>query len=194
MKKATIIVGLIAVMSLTGCQVKSENTLPTPTVPPAIATEPVVIVPPTPTPTQAPVEPEYEITINEDEVIALAQTVWGEARGCTTMEQAAVIWCVLNRADTWNKSVLDIITAPKQFHGYSPYYPVEDELYELAVDVLTRWQMEKQGASFEEVGRVLPKEYIYFGGDGKHNYFRVEYDKFENLWDWSYPNPYELEV
>ena len=50
--------------------------------------------------------------------------------------------------------------------------------------------MEKQGASFEEVGRVLPKEYMYFYGDGVANHFRTAW-KGGTTWDWSYPNPYE---
>jgi len=33
-----------------------------------------------------------------DEVV-LAKTAYGEARGCSTTQQAAVMWCVLNRVD-----------------------------------------------------------------------------------------------
>lgn len=140
-------------------------------------------------------EPHYEIVINEYEAIALARMAWGEARGCDTMEIAATMWCVLNRVDAWGGTVLRVVTAPSQFHGYSKKHPVEDHLYDLAVDVLTRWQMEKQGASPEEVGRVLPPQYLYFHGDGRHNHFRTHYKhKKATYWDWSYPNPYETEV
>lgn len=137
-------------------------------------------------------KPVYDIVIVEDEVIALAQMAWGEARGCSDVEIAATMWVVLNRADNWNKSVLEVVTAPMQFHGYSPYHPVEDRLYDLAVDVLTRWQMEKQGASAEEVGRVLPQEYMWFHGDGVANHFRTSWQG-GITWDWSLPNPYETE-
>ena len=57
-----------------------------------------------------------------------------------------------------------------------------------AADFIDRWQREKQGET--DVGRVLPPEYLFFGGDGKHNTFRTEWDGGE-YWDWSWPSPYE---
>ena len=138
-------------------------------------------------------KPTYNIVIVEKEAKALAQMAWGEARGCGDMGMAATMWVVLNRADAWNKSVFEVVSAPGQFHGYLPYFPVEDHIYDIAVDVLTRWQMEKQGASAEEVGRVLPKDYLYFNGDGQVNWFRISYEHTGDYWDWSLPNPYETE-
>lgn len=131
---------------------------------------------------------QYIISINEEEAKALAQMAWGEARGCSTMEIAATMWCVLNRVDAGYGTVLEVISAPNQFHGYNKYHTVDERIYNLAVDVLTRWQMEKQGAI--DVGRVLPQEYLWFVGDGKHNHFRNAY-KNGTRWDWSLPNPYE---
>jgi len=40
------------------------------------------------------------------------------------------------------------------------------------------------------VGRVLPKEYLYFTGDGAHNYFTTEWQGGQT-WDWSLESPYE---
>lgn len=170
---------------------------PTPTIvvePPTVTTElstPTIVqsesLPTVTTPT-------YEIVIDESDATALAQTAWGEARGCSTMGIAAVMWCVLNRVDStgygMGNSVEYVVSFPNQFLGYSPSFPVEDRLYDLAVDVLTRWQKEKQGASIEEVGRVLPQEYLYFHGDGEHNWFRNTYKHTGEYWDWSFPNPY----
>lgn len=138
------------------------------------------------------VEPQYEIVLNEDEIIALAKMAWGEARGTSDMEVAATMWCVLNRVDDSGDSIIEVITAPYQFVGYGSWCPVEDRLYNLAVDVLTRWQKEKQGASPEEVGRVLPAEYLWFHGDGQRNHFR---DSFTGgtRWNWDCENPYETE-
>ncbi len=48
----------------------------------------------------------------------------------------------------------------------------EDEL-ELVRDILGRWLKEKEGA--ENVGRVLPADYLYFTGNGSVNRFR-KYD------------------
>lgn len=138
------------------------------------------------------VKPDYDIIINHSEAQALAMMAWGEARGCSDMEVAATMWCVLNRVDETGDSIIEVITAPNQFLGYGEWCPVEDRFYHLAVDVLTRWQIEKQGASPEEVGRVLPQEYMWFSGDGKHNYFRDSFIN-GNRWDWNCDNPYETE-
>lgn len=137
-----------------------------------------------PVPDLTPVEPESNI------IDALAKTVYGEARGLSQMEQAAVVWCILNRADAAETdNLMQIITAPNQFCGYSPSNPVLPKIAELVKDVLTRWQIEKNCVG--DVGRVLPKDYLYFTGDGKHNYFRKVYNSTA-YWDWSLPNPYEV--
>lgn len=122
----------------------------------------------------------------------LAKTVYGEARGCSVTDQAAVIWCILNRVDMDDKyspeEVIDVVTAPGQFHGYSRSNPVWDEHYDLALDVLRRWLSEKTGAS--ETGRVLPAEYLYFAAKDGRNRFRDAYEG-GRYWDWSLPSPYE---
>lgn len=114
----------------------------------------------------------------------LAQTVWGEARGCSRMEQAAVIWCVLNRVDNGWGSIEEVISKPSQFDGYNEENPILEEFIELVLDVLDRWT---RGT---DEGRVLPSDYMWFTGDGVHNYFVNEW-KSEDYWDWSLPNPYE---
>lgn len=133
---------------------------------------------------------EKQYTLNQDEVNALARTVWGEARGVPSKaEQAAVIWCVLNRVDAgYADSIIGVITAPYQFTGYSSSYPVTDEFEELAKDVLTRWYREKDGET--DVGRTLPADYYYFSGSGGHNWFRKEF-RSSTYWDWSLPDPYK---
>lgn len=125
------------------------------------------------------------------EAIYLAKTMWGEARGCSTTEQAAVAWCILNRVDAngFPDDIIKVITQKYQFHGYRDSFPVTDELYELAIDILGRWELEKAG--YDNVGRILPKNYYYFHGDGKHNYFRTEY-RGKEYWDWSLESPYEV--
>lgn len=134
-----------------------------------------------------PVEKTYNIP--QEEIDALARTIWGEARGVPSKaEQAAVAWCVLNRVDAgYGATVLEVVSAPGQFVGYSPYYPVTDELAELAKDVLTRWYREKDGET--DVGRTLPPGYYYFNGSGGHNWFRKEF-RSSTYWDWSLPDPY----
>ena len=128
----------------------------------------------------------------KDEIPYIARTVWGEARGCSETEQAAVIWCILNRVDSSIRympdNIIDVVTQKHQFLGYVKTFPVTEKIRELVIDVLTRWEMEKAGV--ENVGRVLPPEYMWFHGDGRHNHFRDSY-RGGNRWDWSLDSPYE---
>lgn len=121
-----------------------------------------------------PAEPEYEMYFTEADVIALAQMLYGEARGCTTDNQMKCVWCVLNRVDDprFPDTIIGVVSAPGQFYGYSPNFPVWDNLYAVALDVLTRWSMEKQGA---EVERELPDAYLWFTGFNGSNHFREVY-------------------
>ena len=119
-------------------------------------------------------EPEYEMYFTEADVIALAQMLYGEARGCTVDNQMKCVWCVLNRVDDsrFPDTIQGVLSQPSQFHGYSPNFPVWDELKEVALDVLTRWSLEKQGVTVE---RELPNTYLWFTGDGTTNWFREVY-------------------
>ena len=125
----------------------------------------------------------------DEEIIMLAKLVWREARGIkSTQEQAAVIWCVLNRVDNgkYGGTIKEVVTARNQF-AYIKRTPVEDKFYNLARDVISRWLLEKEG--FEDVGRVLPKEYLFFAGSRGRNRFREKYSS-KKYWDWSLLNPY----
>ena len=117
---------------------------------------------------------EPEMYFTEDDVTAVAKMLWGEARGCALDNQQKAVWCVLNRVDDsrFPDTIQGVLSQPSQFHGYSPNFPVWDELYAVALDVLIRWSLEKQGVTVE---RELPSEYVFFTGDGIQNNFRAEY-------------------
>ncbi len=176
---------LTAVCCLAGCGtttvVKDVEPMPLPAQPVVEAEAELM-----PTPTVEEAEPEP--VINEADVEMLAKLVWGEARGCSTTEQAAVIWTVLNRVDSedpiFPDTIQEVVTQPWQFIGYDPNHPVEQDKVDLARDVLTRWLTGGEG-------RVLPKEYVFFHGDGIHNHFRIEYQHNGQYWDWSLDSPYE---
>ena len=125
-----------------------------------------------PEPSETPVY--YEMYFTEDDVAEVAKMLWGEARGCTRDNQIKCVWVVLNRVDDprFPSTITEVVSQPNQFHGYSPNFPVTDELYAVALDVLTRWSMEKQG---ETVERELPNTYLWFTGYNGSNHFREEY-------------------
>lgn len=122
------------------------------------------------------------------EVELIARTIWGEAGGCYDADhRAAVAWCILNRVDAWGQSIEEVVTSEGQFHGYIWWGECPEEHLELAEDVVSRWEREQNGE--EDVGRVLPSDFLWFYGDGSHNHFR---NSFLGgwTWDWSAESPY----
>ena len=150
-------------------------------------------------------EPVDEIEVKlpkfytDDDAIALAKMLYGEARGVGELEtaagvvsgkcqQAAVIWTVLNRYDAgFADSIKSVVVAPHQYYGYLESNPIDDELLDLAYDVLDRWNNERNGET--NVGRVLPSDYMWFHGDGQHNHFRNKY-RGGSRWDWTLGDVY----
>lgn len=146
----------------------------------------------------------YECYKGETLVQALAKTVTAEIGGLTDdkaystarMEEAAVVWCILNRTDTYYKDsgaeqIKKVVKAADQF-AYNSWGTIHEGMEDLVVDVLIRWELEKSGL-VEECGRVLPQEYLFFHGDGRHNHFRTKYkhSSADGYWDWSLSDPYK---
>ena len=132
---------------------------------------------------------ENELLKFQPEIEMLAKLVYREARGIKPdSHKAAVIWCVLNRVDNGNygNSIREVITAKHQF-AWVPETPVKEEFYNLCEDVIIRWLLEKEG--LDNVGRVLPNDYLFFAGRNGKNYFRKSY-RSKEYWDWSLEDPY----
>lgn len=128
--------------------------------------------------------------ISMDEATVMARCLYGECRGVESdMEKAAVAWTILNRVDDprFPDSIVSVIIQPNQFTGYKKTNPVDQELLDLSMDVILRWKMEHDGE--QEVGRVLPAEYVFFVGRNGRNYFGYEWPVTE-VWDWSAEDPY----
>lgn len=137
---------------------------------------------------QAPPPSRLSFMYTAEDVELIGRTIWGEAGGIeSTAERAAVAWCILNRADLWHQSIEEVVTAPAQFQGYRPEGDCPQEHLDLAAEVLARWEAEHQGA--DDVGRVLPREYLFFIGDGRHNHFTTEWQGTDT-WGWTLPDPY----
>ena len=113
--------------------------------------------------------------IRTEDVKALAAVMFIEARGLDTREVAMVGWCVLNRVDRGDGTIPAICYSSQfaLYHTNKAYHNTTDYAW-LAEDVLIRWYLEKQGV--HEVGRVLPQDYFWFYGDGRHNYFRNNFN------------------
>lgn len=104
----------------------------------------------------------------------IAKIMYGEARGIKSKTEIACIgWCILNRVDAgMGKNIQSVALAAHQFYYKAGAPTVSDHGYDLvalATDVLDRWSREKAGQT--NVGRVLPKQYKWYAGDGSHNWF-----------------------
>lgn len=172
---------------------------------------------PTPSPTPAPIPPipspalstSAPTPINEEDDVqelryhysddietatVLAKVMWGEARGIWSQtEQACVAWCIINRYDSgkFQDTIIGCATARAQFNYSSSFGTVDDygrDLVELARDILGRYEDEQLGA--EDVGRVLPKEYMWFGGNGTSNWFRNGASYPYMYWYYTAESPY----
>ena len=169
----TFIILLVLLLCIVHARATWEDEVPSSPAP-AVAVEETA----EPEPSEAPEQTEppvyYEMYFTEDDVAEVAKMLWGEARGCARDNQIKCVWIVCNRVDDdrFPDTIQGVLEQPSQFHGYDPAYPVTDELYSVAFDVLTRWSYEKQGIP---VRRELPNTYLWFTGNGVENIFREVY-------------------
>lgn len=105
-------------------------------------------------------------------VAEAALLAWGEYSGSDYAQRTAPIWCACNRADAWGQTLEEVMHSDA-FHGLLTERSVPEEWYALARETLARWELEKMG--YIDVGRTLPSEYLYFGGNGEYNTYRTQY-------------------
>ena len=112
----------------------------------------------------APVQEAYKP--DPAEVTALAQTLYGECRGCSELQQKAVCWCVFNRVDDgrFPDTLIGVVSQPLQLQGYSPDNPVWDNLYDVAYSCIVDWHNGEN--------RILDPDMCWFSGWGRINHFR----------------------
>ena len=117
---------------------------------------------------------EYVTHYDELDAARLASVTKNEYNGMASQTHlAAVMWTVLNRVDSpaYPNTVEGVLTAPNQFAYWGIHQNIDPGLLILAQDVLARWNTERNGST-EQVGRVLPPDYVNFHGDGKFNHFK----------------------
>lgn len=128
--------------------------------------------------------------ISKEEETMLAKTVYGEDRDQNLMHRSAVIWSIFNRLDSdhYKENTIKELVTHNQFHGYFPSQKHPRWTHILVRDVALRYVLEKLG--YENVGRTLPSDYLYFGGSTGVNRFRKHYKVDGHFWDWSCFDPY----
>ncbi len=107
----------------------------------------------------------FERRYNERDIQLLAKLIKAEAGGIKEQdERVAVGLTVLYRisSNNWPDTVAETIFQPHQYTDPADEYT--DGTYEAAQEALKIWSGE--GGSFD-----MPERFIYFFGDGKHNYF-----------------------
>ena len=126
--------------------------------------------------------------ITESEETKLVKMLYGEERTHSMKERAAVIWHTFNRVDSPKEanSVNKDITH-SHYSGYLKSNPCKDWAIWIVRDVAWRYACEKLG--YEDVGRVLPSEYLYMAAHGSHNRFRNNYKGSCKYYDWSIKAP-----
>jgi hypothetical protein len=102
----------------------------------------------------------------------LAKAVWGEARALPPEEQALVIWTAFDRVDSgrWGDTVYDVVTAPHQFQGYRAKNPITPEILTLCQAEAVKWTAGDSAPALAPY--AMQSGYLFFTGDGRHNYFR----------------------
>lgn len=142
---------------------------------------------------QASKEAELQAFLNEhySDAVAMAGTMYAEARGLDKREMSMICWTILNRWDNgrFGSTLHSVIWAKSQFaHSNRKVADNGVDLVWLAQDVLTRYWKEKNGE--QNVGRTLPKGYLFYYGDGRHNYFRVT-NSGRGTYNFGLWNPYQ---
>ena len=108
----------------------------------------------------------------EDCVTVLSRMVWGEGRGVSRNEQKLIVWTVINRLENgrYGNSLIGIVRARGQFHGYSSRHPVTDPIRNMVIEVLEAWERGEQAKVYPPFATT--PHYLYFSGRNGHNWFR----------------------
>lgn len=136
-----------------------------------------------------------ELHFPESTYIAGAIMVNGEAGGVlSTTERSGCLWIACNRVmsdDPYYPDDLESVIAQSgAFDGYNPNGTYTEADYRLAVDVFERFWREQNGESSVSVGRSIPVDYLFFWGDGDHNYFTKSQGGAPYVWGSMFISPY----
>ena len=131
---------------------------------------------------------------DESVYVTGAMMLNGEAGGVWSItERSGCLWVACNRvlSPNYPDNLEEVIIQASQFDGYKPTNHYTQADYDLAVDVFERFYREQNGETAVEVGRSLPVDYLYFTGDGEHNYFTKVQDGEPYVWGSQLVSPYK---
>ncbi len=108
----------------------------------------------------------------EEEMNYIGRLITAEAGGLSNEEMRAVAMTVLHRVDSpkWPNDMVQVINQDGQYADEDMPAYASDRALEAAFEALDQWNLAKNGLIPEE-DFELPEKFIYFFGDGKHNYF-----------------------
>lgn len=118
----------------------------------------------------------YEYTDADADM--LAKLVYREAGICSEDEQRLIAWTVFQRVDSTGhdfrnmNTISDVVTAPHQF-AYDETAPIKDDIRQMCEVELEKWATGGTPPTVEPYAPTLP--YLFFEGDGYHNWFRAEW-------------------
>lgn len=171
----------LTILESTDTPVYSEAT-PEASVSPTVATEPLQAAHDQEVYDDEVTAPEFDgCTVppyTERELEMITKTVWGEARGCATDEQRLVVWTIFQQVDADGdfakySTVAGIITKPYNFGGYCESNPLDPDIYAMVCEEAAKWANGEEPPTLEPYAPTLP--YLFFDGDGEHNWFRAEW-------------------
>ena len=168
------IVGTIVMVSLSLSSSSRENTLTIRVVVETVSGEDHKVEPTVPQQTEPKVEEIPDVLTmyyTEEEMNHLGRLITKEAGALSDEEMRAVGMNVLHRVDhdNWPDDIISVVEQTGQYATDLPTNPSERAL-EAAFEVLDQWNIAKNGLIPEEDFQ-LPEKFLYFFGDGKHNYF-----------------------
>ena len=133
-------------------------------------------------------EPAEENTQAQAEAIAeaaarreaeyMARVLYGMARYRSREAQEAICWCILNRVESslFPNSVEEVCAQDKQWMGYSGKNPVTQDLYDVAMEVLTTWK--------ERGIRPMPQDYLYLSWSETEIVLRTSFNETARTHYW----------
>lgn len=132
------------------------------------------------------VKDNYQLFFSAQDIDEMSRVIGFEDENSgSDTEWAAHAWAILSRLGrdgfAQNDSIHGLLTAPRQFSSVNTalQYPVNPDIREVVIDVVSRYILECNGYSATEVSRVVPASHVYWRADGSgiHNTF---YDHYES--------------